>query len=716
ELYDLQIGQRSVFHSVMGKANTDWDSDTVKTVAKALKKQAVKDAEPSDMASGLVAEYLSCRPDYKELIKDEKKLQLANSQAIVLEAGIRAAYEGAKLPINDETVGKTMILALSFMAQGQAPALLDTMDESLFKTVTTAYLKRNSMLEAATKTISNNTVMERLGLDSLTMSEAQLATQIQASQRTEDNLKLARTEAKRLFQEKTKALKGKTSNLWNKDTQDALLNSWVVYRYKEFQEYGSDHKESLKQLAASDFANEELMSMLLTTSNRDLHKSYLEQGVMGSISHTSLTTEEQANSLTTVTNRDGFESWLVGHAKSRQLEDYNGLSMEERQLFAFALSTPVTMLGLEATMAGNLVKKAVPDLGGALAVQAVQSFVLTGNLTAVSQMDYQKSVISLMATKSIFGIRNKVFDKAVSFAKYCIHLRKQALPVDTTLLTDARASIAAAQKPVAEPTCTTALELRDYLLQDKKALPKSLAKSLEGYQEDKLVLLVNLLQNRTLMDHSTVKGTEDYVAQEQRDDLIENYADDLPNALMAQADNLQTTQKAYLALHSYQVQDGIEIKDTLSKTHFKEGALQRETAVDVELLQEAVNLVDEIYKKGLRIQALRNAPNLIDQSKNELAKKAYNDFKDILQTQIQFDAFVIAQVQEQLKDHGSGSSVGDDSSKILGLLAAYQGLSDEEKRLFCKAVANRDVLDISKKHIMANRFGYKDRDFANRVG
>lgn len=54
--------------------------------------------------------------------------------------------------------------------------------------------------------------------------------------------------------------------------------------------------------------------------------------------------------------------------------------------------------------------------------------------------------------------------------------------------------------------------------------------------------------------------------------------------------------------------------------------------------------------------------------------------------------------------------------KQAAILAGIEALSDRQRQLFYLALERRDCLDISKKDIMLNRFGLRDREFVNEEG
>ena len=245
-------------------------------------------------------------------------------------------------------------------------------------------------------------------------------------------------------------------------------------------------------------------------------------------------------------------------------------------------------------------------------------------------------------------------------------------------------------------------------MREADGLDGKLAQRLEQLQRDQVLAsrLIRILQDRTVADYSTGVGAAGRAAGQVT--LFVNEGKRLAMIEQAQkgtdiTGNGQTSvhiAQAMRTLLSYQLRNDIPIRgEQLAAGDFAPGALARKTDVDWELLERAMDLADEMNRAQMRIKAIRQAPQLIDQCRNEKAKKAYHANK--VDTQEDFEKFL----EEQAKQDGR-----------LAVLAGYRMLDQAERTLFIKALGSRWVLDVSKEHMMANRFGMIERDYADPIG
>lgn len=223
--------------------------------------------------------------------------------------------------------------------------------------------------------------------------------------------------------------------------------------------------------------------------------------------------------------------------------------------------------------------------------------------------------------------------------------------------------------------------------------------------------LIQVLQDRTVIDLSTTVGVwgraqgevTPFVNEGKRMAMLERAEKgmDLGEGSLTSVH----LEQAMNTLLSYQLRNDIPmVHNVLTSKDFADGALERKTVVDWKLLERALDLVDEMNRAQTRLNAMKQAPKLILQGKNEKAKAEYTRHQETgtkVDTEEAFEAFF----EEMAKKEGQTL-----------LLTGYRMLSKEDRTLFIRALGSRWVLDVSKEHIMANRFGMIDRDYADPAG
>lgn len=430
-----------------------------------------------------------------------------------------------------------------------------------------------------------------------------------------------------------------------------------------------------------------------------------------------LTEEEQQTD--TVMDREHFEQELETLLDKDAKKQYNPLSVQQRMIFALALCVP----GMDTAVSGLAGYRLVREEGDGdaelLAIHTqVQHYI---NYDAFApDIDYAKAFYRLKTGKAgKFGkkeLNQTVFKQAMTFVQTVENSRKAQYEPDYARLSDAKATIAAAKtylgktsKKVKKQPKQDRIETMDQFferLTELDEMSKEQQKRLEKIKNNPVSAcrLIQILQDRTVVDYSTSVGT----AQRAQGEVTLFVNEGKRLAMLEQAEKgadtaAQTSvhfDQALQTLLSYQLRNDIPILgDQPTAASFAEGALERKTAVDWELLDRAMKLVNEMNRAQMRMNAIMQAPKLIDQSKNKMARTTYHDYK--VHTKDEFEEFLKNQAEMDGK---------------LAVLAGYQMLNDAQRELFIKALGSRWVLDVSKEHIMANRFGMMERDYADPAG
>ena len=455
---------------------------------------------------------------------------------------------------------------------------------------------------------------------------------------------------------------------------------------------------------------------------KDEHvRTYLAQTkaqLMESTGSDALTAEEQQTDA--VMDREHFEQELEVLLDQTAKKQYNPLSVQQRKIFALALCAP----GIHAAVSGltgyRLVREDEDDDVQLMAIHTqVQRYIHHDRFAP--QIDYARALYQLQTPKQTFD--RTAFGQAMTFVQTVESSRQAQYEPDYAILCDAGRTIEAAGQlapagsaakqhahhgqNLIDDSIRTSKQFVTWL-READGLDGKLAQRLEQLQRDQVLAsrLIRILQDRTVADYSTGVGAAGRAAGQVT--LFVNEGKRLAMIEQAQkgtdiTGNGQTSvhiAQAMRTLLSYQLRNDIPIRgEQLAAGDFAPGALARKTDVDWELLERAMDLADEMNRAQMRIKAIRQAPQLIDQCRNEKAKKAYH--ANEVHTQEDFEKFLEEQAQEDGR---------------LAVLAGYRMLDQAERTLFIKALGSRWVLDVSKEHMMANRFGMIERDYADPIG
>lgn len=477
-----------------------------------------------------------------------------------------------------------------------------------------------------------------------------------------------------------------------------------------------------EELAGEEEINPEALreqiKTLLLDENARLYLSQTKAQLFGVDGSDALTAEEHQTD--TFMTRERFEEALGELLSIGAKEEYNRLSLQERKVFALALSVP----GMHAAVSGlrgHKLFSAGEDEAGALAYIQAQVQHYIHHEEFAPQIDYAKAYAQLQSGGSSYNYG--AYNQAMKFVQIVEQSRQAQYEPDYERLCDAKAVIEAARRvapadspagkqrasePVSSPEqFFTRLESMD---EGKEEKLKQRLQQLSG-NSAAVWRLIQILQDRTVIDYSTSVGFFDradgkvtpFVNEGKRLAMLERAqaGDDLT----AEPPSALRLEQAMNTLLGYQLRNDLDLSDRkLTSEDFAKDALKRKTVVDWELLKRALDFVDEMNRAQTRLNAMKQAPKLILQGKNEKAKEEYRKHTESgneIHTKEQFDAFF----EEQAKKEGQ-----------MAVLAGYRMLRPEDRTLFVRALGSRWVLDVSKEHIMANRFGMMDRDYADPAG
>ncbi len=148
--------------------------------------------------------------------------------------------------------------------------------------------------------------------------------------------------------------------------------------------------------------------------------------------------------------------------------------------------------------------------------------------------------------------------------------------------------------------------------------------------EEQTRLFLRIMQDRTVLNNSTGDPNE-HADQEQRDLLFNALTGDANIAaqtLSGHVDN-ESCHQALISALSFQMRDDMFFKGkVLGPEHFANGALQRKTTVDWDLIEKAFSFMDEILDRRATVQATSRASEFIRQSGNEDAIKELDELEN----------------------------------------------------------------------------------------
>lgn len=465
----------------------------------------------------------------------------------------------------------------------------------------------------------------------------------------------------------------------------------------------------------------ELTGQIATLLQDEKVRQYLSQTkaqLFASTGSDALTADEQLTD--TFLTREQFEEALGELLTDDARKKYNGLSLQQRKIFALALNVPGMHTAVSELRGYQLFRQEADERGELAVINGQVQRYIHHDLFE-PQIDYAKALERLQTGKR--QLNEHTFEEAMTFTQMVENSRQEQYEPDLTRLRDAKSLIEAANiaAPVDAPARTQKvsdritsterffeqLELSD----DEKE--QKIKKRLQMMKDNKQAVwrLIQVLQDRTVIDLSTTVGVwgraqgevTPFVNEGKRLAMLERAekGTDLSEGSLTSVH----LEQAMNTLLSYQLRNDIPIvHKVLTSKDFAGGALERKTVVDWKLLERALDLVDEMNRAQTRLNAMKQAPKLILQGKNEKAKAEYTRHQETgtkVDTEEAFEAFF----EEMAKKEGQTP-----------LLTGYRMLSKEDRTLFIRALGSRWVLDVSKEHIMANRFGMIDRDYADPAG
>ena len=465
----------------------------------------------------------------------------------------------------------------------------------------------------------------------------------------------------------------------------------------------------------------ELTGQIATLLQDEKVRQYLSQTkaqLFESTGSDALTADEQLTD--TFLTREQFEEALGELLTDDARKKYNGLALQQRKIFALALNVPGMQTAVSEFRGYQMFRQEEDERGTLAVINAQVQHYIHHDLFE-PQIDYAKALERLQTRKQ--QLNEHTFEEAMTFTQMVESSRQEQYEPDFTRLRDAKSLIEAANiaapvdalartQKVSDRITSTERFFEQLELSDDEKEQK-LKKRLQTMKDNKQAVwrLIQVLQDRTVIDLSTTVGVwgrvkgevTPFVNEGKRMAMLERAekGEDLNEGSLTSVH----LEQAMNTLLSYQLRNDIPmVRKVLTSKDFAGGALERKTFVDWKLLERALDLVDEMNRAQTRLNAMKQAPKLILQGKNEKAKAEYTRHQETgakVDTEEAFEAFF----EEMAKKEGQTL-----------LLTGYRMLSKEDRTLFIRALGSRWVLDVSKEHIMANRFGMIDRDYADPAG
>ncbi len=339
-------------------------------------------------------------------------------------------------------------------------------------------------------------------------------------------------------------------------------------------------------------------------------------------------------------------------------------------------------------------------------------------------------------SQTVEAFSEEAFDKAMEFAKAMCYQRANAAHKDYDRMADGISSIEGARVLGKKEQLNEAEKLRSvtdqlsvmdvkqrlvmYGKKDREKLGTfdlredhhltRVLNRLSKIDENGMMKLIGVLQNRMLLDYSTERKGE-YADQEKRDLLKQHLLmQDDTMEFFHESSTAAACYQALISALSFQMKDDRKFKGKrLVRDDYENQSYDRKCLIDWRLLDHALTLIDETEHDSLAAYAQSHAPEYIERSGNVKAIEEYREHKD--EKSMQQDAFEEFFRKQALADAKEGAK------ELPVLLAGYARLDERQKRLFCKVLGRRDLLDISKKNLYRNIVSSaRKRGYANESG
>jgi hypothetical protein len=398
-------------------------------------------------------------------------------------------------------------------------------------------------------------------------------------------------------------------------------------------------------------------------------------------------------------------------------QKFNKFDLDARRVFAISLTMPDQQRRASMpndALAGGAYDRKALTLRANLAISAYVE-----GKEFEPRINYDLAILTLTTRNG--ELRGDVFDEAYKFTQLCVMQRAENTGKRSHLLYDPSATLeySVLKKTELNKLRDTKISAWDGFVtslegtaaKDVNRLgaftltnPMEITKKVKALKGKEPQLLIAALQDRTMLDYTVRVSMLDrsggtvtpFVNESGRGELADSFAGD--TAVSALDDGELTN--AYLALHSYQVKDDVDLSraSQVRESELADGAKSRATAVDWALLERALDFVKDANKERARRAALEN---LLPYEDNAESKREFENFRSgTFNGEMLFGMLRSYAIKEEK----------------LPELAGYLSLNDDERTLFVKALGRRATLDISKRNIMLNRFGITDRDYADSVG
>lgn len=446
---------------------------------------------------------------------------------------------------------------------------------------------------------------------------------------------------------------------------------------------------------------------------------------LGSVNNKSLKAEEKK--VASAVDRERFMDCIGRVAEKDQLSRLTAFSNEDWIVLAMLLSEPQLFGESASTIGMDLVSGVAKDKYMLKVAQRVMSFYCADNtIPSDFAPNYEKALYALSGeAMNAEKVENKdLLEKAISFIDISKQYRElAAIKENKSGGMDPMTSLEAKKvdsKYYVQPESTTDLldRLCEIAVTDKKS---SLQKRLEGLKGDSYsqALLVMVLQNRSVVDYSTSVSRFDRASGVKSAFVDEDGREEL-KALMGGQISGQFTITGEMLDMAMKQSVSFKWDEGSAKFATKD---RRKTILDVEMLNNALDFVEELAELDMKRQLVKTAatPFMIKKSGNVKAIEALKQAETagVIDKTEDYDT---DEVKEDIKaEHPEMiasyvekliQSEAEKDGKMT-LLAGYLSLTEKEKDLFLHAVSHRDILDISKEDIWLNRFGMKDRDYVN---
>lgn len=456
-------------------------------------------------------------------------------------------------------------------------------------------------------------------------------------------------------------------------------------------------EESSSQIKLIDSEVETLLSNKMFAEALIYRTGMMKYGNVGSEE-----TEERKGAKADKTRAE-FLNLIKQNVSYSEYKRFSSMTDNEQKAFALVLALPVGIRVNDELMSTRLLGKD-REKGGETSDEIICSIVkLLSGQEIKDKIAYKPAIDRLLNLKGKFN--TKIFEEAGEFLKFCEEKCRANINRNWNYLNNPYAGIryGMLNKRTSDKVLLGINSANDFKQAVLDNLPKNsnLIKNFEEIMDKNPERLVTVLQNRTILDSSTDRARSGHVVNEEmRKQTFLTLTDrEKMNEIIGKSSSRDAYTKAMASLLSFQLKDDVSLDNRLelNEKDFAEGALNRETILDLELLSRALDFVKKMsaFEGNDALGAYQKL--YLDEEKVVTKKKTYKRAESILDDYYNriheghdytFEIFNFPKEQGEYTE--SNADIDADRKEL-------EEAWEEEKKKYIKEFEEEGPKDISKE-------------------